>query len=91
MMHINRRENDIQRKGHYQRSAARVSRSWTWCLLRRGSAVPTSRVELVWKAVRVRHPGRQFHLPPPMCEANQFSPWSRKLSGSARFGAIPWR
>jgi hypothetical protein len=54
-------------------------------------AVPTSPVELVWKAVRARHPGRQFHLPPPMCEVNQFSPWSRKLSGSARFGAIPWR
>jgi hypothetical protein len=37
-MHINRRKNDMQRKGHYQRSAARVSRSWTWCFLRRGSA-----------------------------------------------------
>jgi hypothetical protein len=98
-MHINRRKNDMQRKGHYQRSAARVSRAGrgasydaevlTWdsvCF-----AVPTSRVELVWKAVRARHPGRQFHLPPPMCEANQFSSWSRKLSGSARFGAIPWR
>jgi hypothetical protein len=33
-------------------------------------AVPTSQVELVWKAVQARH--RQFHLPPPMCEANQF-------------------
>ncbi len=54
-------------------------------------AVPTFRVELVWKAVRTRHLGRQFHLPPPMCEVNQFSPWSRKLSGSARFGDIPWR
>ena len=32
-------------------------------------AVPTFRVELVWKAVRARHPGRQFHLPPPMCAA----------------------
>jgi hypothetical protein len=37
-MHINRRKNDMQRKSHYPRSAARVSRSWTWCLLRRGSA-----------------------------------------------------
>jgi hypothetical protein len=61
----------------------------TWDLV--SFAVPTSRVELVWKAVQTRHPGRQFHLPPPMCEVNQFSSWSKKLSGSARFGAIPWR
>jgi hypothetical protein len=44
-------------------------------------AVPTSQVELVWKAVQARH--RWFHLPPPMCEANQFSLWSKML-GSIR-------
>jgi hypothetical protein len=44
-------------------------------------AVPTSQVELVWKAVQARH--RQFHLPPPMCEANQFLSWSKML-GSIR-------
>ena len=44
-------------------------------------AVPTSQVELVWKAVQARH--RRFHLPPPMCEANQFSSWSKML-GSIR-------
>jgi hypothetical protein len=54
-------------------------------------AVPTSRVELVLRAVRARHPGRQFYPPPPMCEVNQFSSWSKTLSGSARFAAIPWR
>ena len=43
--------------------------------------MPTSQVELVWKAVQARH--QQFHLPPPMCEANQFSSWS-KLLGSIR-------
>jgi hypothetical protein len=40
-------------------------------------AVPTSQVELVWKAVQARH--RQFHLPPPLCEANQFSSWAKML------------
>ena len=40
-------------------------------------AVPTSQVELVWKAVQARH--RQFHLPPPMCEGNQFSSWAKML------------
>jgi hypothetical protein len=44
-------------------------------------AMPTSQVELVWKAVQARQ--RQFHLPPPMCEANQFSWWSKML-GSIR-------
>jgi hypothetical protein len=44
-------------------------------------AVPTSQVELVWKTVEARH--RQFHLPPPMCEVNQFSSWSKML-GSIR-------
>ena len=44
-------------------------------------AVPTSQVELVWKAVQARH--RRFHLPPPMSEANQFSLWSKML-GSIR-------
>jgi hypothetical protein len=33
------------------------------------------------KAVQARH--RQFHLPPLMCEANQFSSWSKML-GSIR-------
>jgi hypothetical protein len=40
--------------------------------------VPTSQVELVWKAAQARH--RQFHLPQPMCEASQFSSWSKMLS-----------
>jgi hypothetical protein len=34
-------------------------------------AVPTSQVELIWKAVQARH--RQFHLQPPMGDVNQFS------------------
>jgi hypothetical protein len=41
-------------------------RALTWDLV--CFAVPTSQVELVWKAVQARH--RRFHLPPPMCEAN---------------------
>jgi hypothetical protein len=44
-------------------------------------AVPSSQVELAWKAVQARH--RRFHLPPPMSEANQFSLWSKML-GSIR-------
>jgi hypothetical protein len=44
-------------------------------------AVPTSQVELVWKAVQARH--RQFHLPPPMCEANEFSSGSGGGRGEA--------
>jgi hypothetical protein len=40
-------------------------------------AVPTSQVELVWKAVQAWH--RRFHLPPSMSEANQFSLWSKML------------
>ena len=56
-------------------------RALTWDLVR--FDVPTSQVELVWKAVQARHPGRQFPFPPPMCEVNQFSSWSKML-GSIR-------
>ena len=44
-------------------------------------AVPSSQVEMVWKAVQARH--RQFQLPPPVFEVNQYSAWARML-GSVR-------
>ena len=37
-------------------------------------AVPSSQVELVWKAVRARH--RQFQLP-QLFQVNQYSAWVR--------------
>ena len=43
--------------------------------------VPSSQIELVWKAVQSRH--RLFQLRPPLCEANQYSSWVRML-GSIR-------
>ena len=39
----------------------------TWDLV--SFAVPSSQVEMVWKAVQARH--RQFQLPPPLFEVNQ--------------------
>ena len=44
-------------------------------------AVPSSQVELVWKAVQARH--RLFQLRVPLCETNQYSSWVRML-GSVR-------
>lgn len=40
-------------------------------------AVPTSQIELVWKAVQARH--RQLHLRPPMTDIGQSTRWSRML------------
>ena len=44
-------------------------------------AVPSSQVEMVWKAVQARH--RQFQLLPPLFEVNQYSAWVWML-GSVR-------
>jgi hypothetical protein len=44
-------------------------------------AVPSSQIEMVWKAVQSRH--RLFQLRPPLHEANQYSAWVRML-GSIR-------
>ena len=43
--------------------------------------VPSSQIEMVWKAVQARH--RLFQLRQPLCEANQYSSWVRML-GSIR-------
>jgi hypothetical protein len=43
--------------------------------------VPSSQIEMVWKAVQSRH--RLFQLRPPLHEANQYSAWVRML-GSIR-------
>jgi hypothetical protein len=70
LMHINRRKNNTQHKGHYP--AFGCSRDpeldvvplmalkvLAWDLV--CFAVQTSRVELVLKAVKALHQGRQFH------------------------------
>ena len=44
-------------------------------------AVPSSQIELVWKAVQARH--RHFQLRPPLCQENPYSSWAKML-GSVR-------
>ena len=44
-------------------------------------AVPSSQIELVWRAVQARH--RQFQLRQPLFEMNQYSSWV-KMIGSVR-------
>jgi len=44
-------------------------------------AVPSSQVEMVWRAVQARH--RQYQLRPPLHEANEYASWAKML-GSIR-------
>ena len=44
-------------------------------------AVPSSQIELVWRAIQARH--RQFQLRQPLSEMNQYSSWVRMI-GSVR-------
>jgi hypothetical protein len=88
-MHINRRKTTRSVRAAFGSSRnpelavvpLETLKALTWDLV--CFAVPTSKVELVWKAVQAWHPGRQFPFPPPMCEVNQFSSWSKML-GSIR-------
>ncbi len=92
-------KNDTQRKGHYPAfgrsrdpelavKPLTTLRALTWDLVR--FDVPTSQVELVWKAVQARNPGRaaSFTFRRRCARSTDSRPGPRC---SARFGAIPWR